>query len=124
MWKVFAEPNIHSVARAGIGQSSPGTPLILRIWADTMQTMYARLGILKLCRPAASIAFNMRDSLRISKEKHGDCSITFPCRSTRHASVSTTSAQQVRRPVSSDGVEAWHSYEPNLHSLKEALGSD
>lgn len=39
-------------------------------------------------------------------------------------SIYTPSAQQVRRPVSSDGVEAWHSYEPNLHSLKEALGSD
>jgi len=39
-------------------------------------------------------------------------------------SIYTPSAQQVRRPVNTDGLETWRGYEPNLRSLKEALGSE
>jgi len=37
--------------------------------------------------------------------------------------VSTPSAEQVRRPINSDGLDAWRRYEPWLEELKQALGS-
>ncbi len=37
-------------------------------------------------------------------------------------SVSTPSAEQVRRPISSEGVDQWRAYEPWLGQLKTALG--
>lgn len=36
--------------------------------------------------------------------------------------VQTPSAEQVRRPINSDGVDSWRPYEPWLGPLKEALG--
>jgi hypothetical protein len=36
--------------------------------------------------------------------------------------VRTPSAEQVRRPINRDGVDAWRPYEPWLGELKEALG--
>jgi tetratricopeptide (TPR) repeat protein len=36
--------------------------------------------------------------------------------------VHTPSAEQVRRPINRDGVDAWRSYDPWLGALKEALG--
>ena len=36
--------------------------------------------------------------------------------------VQTPSAQQVRRPINRDGVDAWRAYEPWLGELKAALG--
>lgn len=36
--------------------------------------------------------------------------------------VRTPSAEQVRRPINSDGVDAWKPYEPWLGPLKESLG--
>ena len=36
--------------------------------------------------------------------------------------VQTPSAQQVRRPINRDGVDAWRAYEPWLGELKQALG--
>ena len=36
--------------------------------------------------------------------------------------VPTPSAEQVRRPINRDGVDAWRSYEPWLGPLKDALG--
>jgi tetratricopeptide (TPR) repeat protein len=36
--------------------------------------------------------------------------------------VQTPSAEQVRRPITKDGLEAWRSYEPWLDPLKQALG--
>ncbi|MCL6684435.1 tetratricopeptide repeat-containing sulfotransferase family protein [Sphingomonas alba] len=36
--------------------------------------------------------------------------------------VSTPSAEQVRRPINSDGLDAWRHYETWLDELKEALG--
>jgi hypothetical protein len=37
--------------------------------------------------------------------------------------VRTSSAQQVRRPISADGLEQWRNFEPCLGPLKEALGA-
>ena len=36
--------------------------------------------------------------------------------------VQTPSAQQVRRPINRDGIDAWRPFEPWLHELKDALG--
>jgi len=36
--------------------------------------------------------------------------------------VQTPSAEQVRRPITRDGLEAWRNYEPWLDPLKQALG--
>jgi len=36
--------------------------------------------------------------------------------------VHTPSAEQVRRPINRDGVDAWRSYEPWLGALKDSLG--
>lgn len=36
--------------------------------------------------------------------------------------VRTPSAEQVRRPVNAEGVDAWRAFEPHLDSLKRALG--
>jgi hypothetical protein len=36
--------------------------------------------------------------------------------------VRTPSAEQVRRPINRDGVDAWRHYEPWLGELKQALG--
>ena len=36
--------------------------------------------------------------------------------------VQTPSAEQVRRPITRDGLEAWRSYEPWLDPLKQVLG--
>ena len=36
--------------------------------------------------------------------------------------VQTPSAEQVRRPINSDGVDSWRSYEPWLGPLKASLG--
>lgn len=38
-------------------------------------------------------------------------------------SVNTPSAEQVRRPINSDGVDYWRHYEPWLGPLKQALGT-
>jgi hypothetical protein len=36
--------------------------------------------------------------------------------------VQTPSAEQVRRPINRDGVDAWRGFEPWLGPMKEALG--
>jgi hypothetical protein len=36
--------------------------------------------------------------------------------------VRTPSAEQVRRPINREGVDAWKAYEQWLHPLKDALG--
>jgi hypothetical protein len=36
--------------------------------------------------------------------------------------IHTPSADQVRRPINSDGVDRWRAYEPWLGPLKSALG--
>lgn len=40
-----------------------------------------------------------------------------------HRAVHTPSAQQVRQPINTEGLERWHNYAPWLDPLKEALGS-
>jgi hypothetical protein len=37
--------------------------------------------------------------------------------------VRTSSSEQVRRPISREGVEQWRSFEPWLGPLRQALGS-
>ena len=41
---------------------------------------------------------------------------------TNRRAVQTPSAQQVRRPINPDGIDAWRPYEPWLRDLKDALG--
>jgi hypothetical protein len=36
--------------------------------------------------------------------------------------VRTASSEQVRRPISRDGLDQWRAFEPWLGPLKEALG--
>lgn len=38
--------------------------------------------------------------------------------------VQTPSAQQVRRPINRDGIDAWRPYEPWLREMKDALGPE
>ena len=53
------------------------------------------------------------------------CGLPFDppaCASTRTRAVRTASSEQVRRPISREGLDQWQAFEPWLDPLKEALG--